>query len=52
MDIPSKTMATKADTQLQYRENLAALNKDGGDYIRLLRVLTPSTRPREATWEI
>lgn len=33
----------------QYLDDLAALNKYGNDYIRLLRVLTPSSRPREAT---
>ena len=32
----------------QYLDDLAALNKDGGDYIRLLRVHTPSSRPKEA----
>ncbi|GAB7333544.1 hypothetical protein MBLNU13_g05120t1 [Cladosporium sp. NU13] len=33
----------------QYLDDLAALNKDGNDYIRLLRVHTPSSRPKEAT---
>ena len=33
----------------QYLDDLAALNKDGGDYVRLLRVHSPSSRPKEAT---
>lgn len=33
----------------QYLDDLAVLNKDGNDYIRLLRVYTPSSRPKEAT---
>lgn len=32
----------------EYLDDLAALNKDGGDYIRLLRVLAPTSRPQEA----
>jgi hypothetical protein len=42
-------MPTTADTEPQYLDNLAIRNKDGGDFIRLPRVLTPSSRPREAT---
>lgn len=49
MDIPTQTMPTTADTEPQYLDNLAIRNKDGGDFIRLLRVLAPSSRPREAT---
>ena len=33
----------------QYLDNLAALNKEGRDYVRLLRVHTPSSRPKETT---
>lgn len=33
----------------QYLDDLAVLKEGGGDYIRLLRVLTPSSRPKEAT---
>jgi hypothetical protein len=29
----------------EYLDDLTALNKDGGDYIRLLRVLAPISRP-------
>jgi hypothetical protein len=32
----------------EYLDDLTALNKDGGDYIRLLRVLAPISRPQEA----
>jgi hypothetical protein len=35
---------------LQYIDDLAALNKDGGDHIRVLRVHSPSSRPKDATF--
>lgn len=34
--------------EFQYLEDLAALNKDGGDHVRFLRVHTPSSRPHES----
>jgi hypothetical protein len=49
MNIHAQKLPTTAETELPYLDDLAALNKDGGDFIRLLRVLTPSSRPREAT---
>jgi hypothetical protein len=49
MDFRTEMLLSKAETEPRYLDNLVARNKDGSDFIRLLRILTPSSRPSEAT---